>query len=136
MSTVRDQRPPCWTVNTGSGGGPTAPTAKTSGFAAGADPATRPTRCRSSHLQQVRDDFILFFQLLSIQDHFPEILNALFNSQLTHSHLEADEYNHSLEQSGNNPVTSSLPQPLGHCCPQLNHQTQITIESKLRGAIR
>lgn len=55
-STVRELRPPCWTVHTGSGGGLTAPTVRMSVFAAGGDPAKRLTKCQLSHLPQVRDE--------------------------------------------------------------------------------
>lgn len=55
-STVRELRPLCWTVDTGSGGGPTAPTVRTLLFAAEGDPAKRPTKCQLLHPLQVRDE--------------------------------------------------------------------------------
>lgn len=55
-STVRDPKPPCWTVHTGSGDGLTARTVRMLVFAAGVDTAKTPMMCRLSHLPQVRDE--------------------------------------------------------------------------------
>ena len=51
---MRGLSSPCWTVDTVSGDGPTAPTARTLVFAAEGDPARRPMKCQLFHLPQVR----------------------------------------------------------------------------------